>query len=623
LKPEPARLASLRSYAAALTLALCAFLNSTPEAFAQGGGAQPPRAQQPARQPGGQDASGLADDATRERRAQAYVKLLEGQRIFTAARTGNVTVDTLRRAQQSFQQAADLDPTLSEAHTALAEIAFFFFNDMAQAEREAKTATRISPNNLGAHRVLSRIYALRSNLSDGQPDRASSDSAVAALREVVRLHPTDAEAWALLAEFHLEAGRTDEAVEALRRWAGAPPALDVRFYQIATKGRELTADAAHARLAETLLGAGKVEEAFAAARQALAIEPDNNFHLELLERASARLAEKYAADRRTADAVSLYEGLLRAQGVTDRPVSDQRERQLAARALSAIVILHRQARDFDKAAAAVQRLRAVLGADDPVADLHSIDLLRDQGKKGEAVELARAASRRHPNDARLFFRESVLLAETGRAAEAAALFRTRLKGTPEDYDTYVTYASAMLQAGRGRDAVEAAQKALDLAPKDRQDLAVQALLLLSSAQDRAGDFKGSEQSLRQVLAREPGNATALNNLGYFLAERNERLAEALEMVKRAVEAEPANPSFLDSLGWVYFKLGKLDEAERYLSEAARLNPDSAAAQEHLGDLLHKQGKSDQALTAWRKALSLSTENEDTGRIRAKIDGGTK
>jgi predicted Zn-dependent protease len=126
--------------------------------------------------------------------------------------------------------------------------------------------------------------------------------------------------------------------------------------------------------------------------------------------------------------------------------------------------------------------------------------------------------------------------------------------------------------------------------------------------------------LRGILAKDPKNPSALNNLGYFLTERNERLPEALDMIQKAVRAEPANASYLDSLGWVYFKLGKLAESERYLRDAARRNPASATIQEHLGDLLQRLGKTEQARAAWQRALSLSVEAADTSRIKAKLNG---
>jgi Flp pilus assembly protein TadD len=161
---------------------------------------------------------------------------------------------------------------------------------------------------------------------------------------------------------------------------------------------------------------------------------------------------------------------------------------------------------------------------------------------------------------------------------------------------------------------------LELAPAERQDLIAAALITLSSAQERAGDPKGAEESLRRILAREPNNATALNNLGYFLVERNERLSEALEMIQKAVRAEPTNSSFLDSLGWVYFKLGNLDEAEHHLSEAARRDATSATIHNHLGDIYQRRGKIEQARAAWQKALALAVEADEIARIKAKLNG---
>lgn len=197
--------------------------------------------------------------------------------------------------------------------------------------------------------------------------------------------------------------------------------------------------------------------------------------------------------------------------------------------------------------------------------------------------------------------------------------RTRIKGAPEDFGLHLMISYLYSQSGRGRDAVAAARKALELAPSDRQDMTTQALLVLSSAQEQAGDLKDAEESLRRILAKEPDNATALNNLGYFLTERNERLAEALEMIRRAVKAEPDNASFLDSLGWVYFKLGQLKEAEQNLGEAARRNTTSATIQEHLGDVYQLGSELDKARTAWKKALSLSIEPAQSARLKAKLN----
>ena len=200
--------------------------------------------------------------------------------------------------------------------------------------------------------------------------------------------------------------------------------------------------------------------------------------------------------------------------------------------------------------------------------------------------------------------EAETLADLGRVDEAVALLRPLLKGSLEDFNHYLVISGLYAQSGRGREAIEAARKALALAPAERTDLQVAALITLSSAQDRAGDAAGSEESLRRVLAKEPDNATALNNLGYFLVERNIRLNEALELIQRAVRAEPTNSSFLDSLD-VYFKLGQLENAERNLREAARRNSTSATIQEHLATCITVRAKQNGPVPPGKSSLTIT------------------
>jgi Flp pilus assembly protein TadD len=478
-----------------------------------------------------QASKGSQQPATpRERRAQAYAKLLEGQRYLLNARRNDT--ESIKLAQQAFQQAALLDPTIAEAHTALAEIAFFSLQDLTLAAREAGIAAGIDRDNLGAHRLLSRIHSIKSGMPEGRLDKSVVERAIVELREVARLYPSDAESWALLGEFYLATGRSLEAIDALTHWSAAPPATDTRIFSFITNGRELSPDAAAARLGEALTNAGRTTEAIAAIRRAISLNPDNKEYLLLLN--------------------SAFEA------------------------------------DGSKDAGALAELQRMVTADP--TNTTALQLL------------ARAKAR------------------NGHVEEAVELLRARLNGSIEDFNYHLMISYLYNQAGRGNEAVAAARKALELAPASRQEMATNALLALSSAQERAGDAKGSEESLRRILSKEPDNATALNNLGYFLVERNERLDEALEMIQHAVRVEPANPSFLDSLGWAFFKLGRFEEAERNLIEAARLDQTSAAIQEHLGDIYRKRGKNELARAAWQKALSLSFAQDETTRIKAKING---
>ena len=633
-----------------------------------------------------QQPAAQATPVARETRAKAYAKLLEGQRYVSRARAaGGITREGLTAAQNAFRQAAELDPTLAEAHTALAELHFFFLNDQAEAERHAREALRINADNFGAHRLLSRLYALRAGTDASQLKREDAERAVASLKEVIRLDPNDAEALALLGEFYSLTGKEAEAVEMFRRWVGAPSTLDTQFYRAATRGGELTPDAAWGRLAQSLLKLGRNAEAIDALRQALSADPENQTFLRLLARvveqggdssaalaelkrlastypdsaalasllartqaragrvdeaaASLRAAAARAADAdkraqltdelaqvlteamRYDEAIAALEELLKARGVGEAPLVADSDKEFAGEYLQKIITVQRQAgRDADSLKT-VARMRRLLGPSSAMADFYQVTVLRDQGKRKEALEAVRAARLRQPEHPALLRLEATTLAELGQVEEAAQLLRARLSGNPAaDYDTQLAIASVYLEAGRTKEAVAAATKLVEMTPAEQPELLKQSLVMLSSAQERAGDFKSAEDALRRVLAQDPDDATALNNLGYFLAERGERLQEALEMVKRAVRAEPANPYYLDSLGWVYFKLGQLDEAERHLNDALRRNPRSVAIHEHLGDLHQKRGRAEDARAAWRKALSYSVEANETGRLKAKIGG---
>ena len=101
-------------------------------------------------------------------------------------------------------------------------------------------------------------------------------------------------------------------------------------------------------------------------------------------------------------------------------------------------------------------------------------------------------------------------------------------------------------------------------------------------------------------------------------ERDKNINEAFDLITQAVKTDPTNPSYLDSLGWAYFKLGKFAEAEKNLKEAAEINPSSSTINEHLGDVYQKQGKTELALNAWQKALNLASNAADINRLKTKL-----
>lgn len=127
-----------------------------------------------------------------------------------------------------------------------------------------------------------------------------------------------------------------------------------------------------------------------------------------------------------------------------------------------------------------------------------------------------------------------------------------------------------------------------------------------------GDNAAMERDLRRILQDEPDNAMVLNALGYTLADRNEKLNEALQLIERAAALEPDDPAIIDSLGWVHYRLGNLDQAETYLRQAYAQYPDHEVAA-HLGEVLWVRGERKEARKIWNEALQ---ENPESTLIRS-------
>jgi Flp pilus assembly protein TadD len=121
-------------------------------------------------------------------------------------------------------------------------------------------------------------------------------------------------------------------------------------------------------------------------------------------------------------------------------------------------------------------------------------------------------------------------------------------------------------------------------------------------------MRDTERLLRQVIALDPGHAHAHNALGYSLADRNQRLSEALALITRALEIAPKDPFILDSMGWVKFRMGQFKEAVDYLQRAYAIRPE-AEISAHLGEALWKLGRQSEARTIWAQGVSQDASNK--------------
>jgi Flp pilus assembly protein TadD len=145
------------------------------------------------------------------------------------------------------------------------------------------------------------------------------------------------------------------------------------------------------------------------------------------------------------------------------------------------------------------------------------------------------------------------------------------------------------------------------------------LFTRAAANERIGSSEAAEELFLRLVASDPDDAGAANYLGYMWADRNENLDEALRLIRRAVSLEPENVAYLDSLGWVHYRRGDLDEAERWLRRAIELGGDvgDGTILCHLGEVLLAKD----ALDEGRRYLLLGLDMgcEDPDHVRSLLD----
>jgi|GEM_PF-1444899 len=141
------------------------------------------------------------------------------------------------------------------------------------------------------------------------------------------------------------------------------------------------------------------------------------------------------------------------------------------------------------------------------------------------------------------------------------------------------------------------------------------LFQLAATRERLGRFADAEKTFRRLIELEPDNAAALNYLGYMLAERGERLDEAMALVGQALRIEPRNGAYLDSMGWALFRAGMTRQAGSYLLDAMKQIPGDPTICEHVGDYYLALGERELALEHFRKAIELGVDDPEAVRLK--------
>jgi tetratricopeptide (TPR) repeat protein len=288
----------------------------------------------------------------------------------------------------------------------------------------------------------------------------------------------------------------------------------------------------------------------------------------------------------------------------------------------------RRVGNYADAATLLERLLAKRPAMKTVANLVDLADLHRRAGHMEAVRVTlRDAMKADPGEGTAQFRLASLLSDIGQPDDAARVLRDGTKKEPANYVYDLILGNILTKYGRNDEAIKVIEGLLKRFG-DNEDVVKDARAMLSVIYVNQGDYKKGEAELELLLARFPDEPGPNNDLGYLYAEQGKNLEKAESMIRKALQgSEKEKREYLDSLGWVLFKRGKVKEAIEPLKKAAELmkaeieqdgaNPD-ATILEHLGDVYFQLQEIDKAGDAWRQAAHAAEATMPPDRRLAEI-----
>ena len=270
--------------------------------------------------------------------------------------------------------------------------------------------------------------------------------------------------------------------------------------------------------------------------------------------------------------------------------------------------------------------------------LEQADLYKEEGDSTKAHDAYRDVCVRFPDDWRSHLNYGRFFLDRGEYNSALPSFKKAVELSPDTYWGWVFTGISLSHMDSLEQSAPYLEKAVSIIPDDPmgnfylgsvyselgENASAEAPLLkalearpnwmsalgeLANVYDKLNQFALSDSIYQTALSIDPQNALMLNNYGYSLSLRGERIEEALEMAKRALEKDPDNGAYLDTVGWINYLLGNYEAARTYIEKAFELRPDSVEVMEHLGDVYTKLNMIQEAKQIWARALEIDKENE--------------
>lgn len=547
------------------------------------------------------------DDAVRESEAllSANPNNIEVRRTLgrflaayaTSSRRGGVDQELLARAVEQHEKILEVDPNDQDALMKLSG----FYQALEQPQKAEEVLARLLKIEPASAEALSNLARL--HMTQGK-----TGEAIAALEKVRDSGTAGPQELAMLAELYERVGRNDDAAalfEKVREMGGDNAAL-------------------RASLARNWVLSGQVDKALREYERLSQEEPNNpDYHLRLSQIFREKRRFKDARERLekaaelAPDSVEVqYNGVLlyEAEGRRDEAIEElerllsesskdsytQREKGNRALFMEQLGMLYRGQGNIARAVEVFEGLAELDPEAKPSVVYHLVDTYRFARDYERALTVAKEGAADFPDNRSLLMQRASLFAETGDWKQGSDLLQGLLDQEPDNRGVVLALAHVYERGRRYDDAIKAVEKAAELAATDEQKLSV--LFTHGSVLERAKRYDEAEQKFRDLIAQDPDNASALNYLGYMLADVGKSLDEAHDMIQKALEIDPDNGAYMDSLGWLYYRQQKFELAERYLVRSLEKVKGDPVVHSHLGDVYSKLGKVDQARKHWERSI---------------------
>ena len=510
----------------------------------------------------------------------------------------NIQSETIVKAIQEYNAVHRLDPSDQEVTIWLARL-YRLHNEPEKAEGVLRDLLKDDPENDSAVEQLTQLLLDQNkaeeaiSLLNGMIDRSPSPTlydhlgdaytqthdfpkAEAAYRKAVDLDPSELSHLRGLAQTLLSEEKYTEALSAYQKLSDMLPDDADTYLRIAQIYRELHQ-------------LDKAEENLVKARQYAPGSLEVMYNEAMIYESQGRFED---AIRVLSDAVT---------GVkAQSKVLPSRRRSLSI-LYQQLGMLYKDTQNYQAAIYTFQELSRLGDEEDRRSRLLIMDTYRQARDLPKALQAGKEAIAKYPDDSSIRNSLAMMLGEAQQPDEAIKLLQAGLKGGAGDRETFLSYAQIYERSHRFTEAETAARKAESLAvqPADNE----LAWLILGAIFERQKQYEKAEEEFKKVIDVNPKNSMVLNYYGYMLADRGIRLDEAHDLIQRALDQEPFNGAYLDSLGWAYYKQNKLDQAELTLRKAVERESHDPTIRGHLGDVLAKQGRMELAVVEWEKSLN--------------------